>query len=181
MFPKPSLRSSIGYVTQESFLFNGTVRDNLIIAKRDATEEELWRVLDAANALAFVERLLQKLDTHVVERGGASVSARNSASPSPGHSSKIPHPPARRSHYSVDTETERLIQEALERFMVNCTNFVIAHRLSTVRHADRIYVFNQGEIVEQAAHDELLIQNGLYADLCRKSLMAEPEPVLLPA
>lgn len=179
---KPSLRSSIGYVTQESFLFNGTVRDNLMIAKRDATEDELWRVLEAANALAFVERLPQKLDTHVGERGvRLSVGEKQRISIARALLKNPPILLLDEATASVDTETERLIQEALERLMVNRTSLVIAHRLSTVRHADRIYVFNQGEIVEQGTHDELLIQNGLYADLCRKSLMAEPEPVLLPA
>ena len=179
---KPSLRSSIGYVTQESFLFNGTVRDNLMIAKRDATEDQLWRVLEAANALAFVERLPQKLDTHVGERGvRLSVGEKQRISIARALLKNPPILLLDEATASVDTETERLIQEALERLMVNRTSLVIAHRLSTVRHADRIYVFNQGEIVEQGTHDELLIQNGLYADLCRKSLMAEPEPVLLPA
>ena len=77
---------------------------------------------------------------------------------------------------SVDTETERLIQQALERLMVNRTTFVIAHRLSTVRHADRIYVLNLGQIVEQGTHEELLRLRGLYADLCRTSLIATEDP-----
>jgi ATP-binding cassette subfamily B protein/subfamily B ATP-binding cassette protein MsbA len=76
---------------------------------------------------------------------------------------------------SVDTETERLIQEALERLMVNRTSFVIAHRLSTVRHADRIYVMNLGEVVEQGTHAELLAQGGLYAELCRTAFLDESE------
>jgi ATP-binding cassette subfamily B protein/subfamily B ATP-binding cassette protein MsbA len=173
---KPSLRNSIGYVTQESFLFNGTVRDNLLIAKRDATEEDLWRVLDAANAIAFVERLPQKLDTHVGERGvRLSVGEKQRISIARALLKNPPILLLDEATASVDTETERLIQEALERLMVNRTSLVIAHRLSTVRHADRIYVFNQGEIVEQGTHDQLLVQNGLYADLCRKSLMAEPQ------
>lgn len=170
---KPSLRAAIGYVTQESFLFNGTVKDNLIIAKRDATDEELWRVLEAANAKAFVDRLPEKLDTQVGERGvRLSVGEKQRISIARALLKNPPILLLDEATASVDTETERLIQEALERLMVNRTSLVIAHRLSTVRHADRIYVFNQGEITEQGTHDELQELNGLYADLCRKSLMA---------
>jgi ATP-binding cassette subfamily B protein len=172
---KPSLRSAIGYVTQESFLFNGTVRDNLVIAKRDATDDDLWRVLDAANAKVFVERLPELLDTQVGERGvRLSVGEKQRISIARALLKNPPILLLDEATASVDTETERLIQEALERLMVNRTSLVIAHRLSTVRHADRIYVFDQGQIVEQGTHEELLAENGLYADLCRKSLMAEP-------
>ncbi len=180
---KPSLRSAIGYVTQESFLFNGTVRANLVIAKRDATDEELWHVLEAANAKAFVERLPELLETQVGERGvRLSVGEKQRISIARALLKNPPILLLDEATASVDTETERLIQEALERLMVNRTSLVIAHRLSTVRHADRIYVFNQGEIVEQGTHEELLAENGLYADLCRKSLMTEAEPAkFLPA
>jgi ATP-binding cassette, subfamily B, bacterial len=171
---KPSLRAAIGYVTQESFLFNGTVRDNLVIAKRDATDADLWRVLDAANAKAFVERLPEQLDTQVGERGvRLSVGEKQRISIARALLKNPPILLLDEATASVDTETERLIQEALERLMVNRTSLVIAHRLSTVRHADRIYVFSLGQIVEQGTHEELLAHNGLYADLCRKSLMAD--------
>lgn len=174
---KRSLRQSIGYVTQESFLFNGTVRDNLIIAHRSASDTDLWHVLDAANAKDFVDRLPEKLDTQVGERGvRLSVGEKQRISIARALLKNPPILLLDEATASVDTETERLIQEALERLMVNRTSLVIAHRLSTVRHADRIYVFNQGQIVEQGTHEELLRLDGLYADLCRKSLMADPAP-----
>ena len=173
---KPSLRGAIGYVTQESFMFNGTVRDNLLIAKRDAAEDELWRVLEAANARAFVERLPEKLDTQVGERGvRLSVGEKQRLSIARALLKNPPILLLDEATASVDTETERLIQQALERLMVNRTSFVIAHRLSTVRHADRIYVLDQGEVVEQGTHAELLTAGGLYAELCRTAFLHEEE------
>ncbi len=175
---KPALREAIGYVTQESFLFNGTVRDNLIMAKRDAADDDLWRVLEAANAAGFVRRLPEGLDTQVGERGvRLSVGEKQRLSIARALLKNPPILLLDEATASVDTETERLIQEALERLMVNRTTFVIAHRLSTVRHADRIYVLNHGEVIEQGTHDELIRQEGMYADLCRTSLIATEEPV----
>ncbi len=169
---KPALRTAIGYVTQESFMFNGTVRDNLLIAKRDAAEEELWRVLDAANARDFVARLPEKLDTQVGERGvRLSVGEKQRISIARALLKNPPILLLDEATASVDTETERLIQQALERLMVDRTSFVIAHRLSTVRHADRIYVLNLGRVVEQGTHAELLALGGLYAELCRTAFL----------
>ncbi|MDB6133880.1 MAG: multidrug transporter ATP-binding protein [Verrucomicrobiales bacterium] len=178
---KESLRAAIGYVTQESFLFNGTIRENLLIAHRGATDDDLWRVLTAANAADFTRRLPEGLDTQVGERGvRLSVGEKQRISIARALLKNPPILLLDEATASVDTETERLIQEALERLMADRTTFVIAHRLSTVRHADRIYVLNLGQIVEQGTHDQLIRQNGRYASLCRTSLMAleDQEPLL---
>lgn len=171
------LRSRIGYVTQEAFLFNGTVRDNLIIGRRDATDEQLWAALESANADAFVRRLPQQLDTRVGERGvKLSVGEKQRVSIARALLRNPPILLLDEATASVDTETERQIQEALEHLMAHRTSFVIAHRLSTVRNADRIYVLDRGQVIEEGTHDELIGRDGMYARLCRTSLIATGEP-----
>ena len=173
---KESLRSSIGYVTQESFLFNGTVRDNLLIANRKASEDQIWDALKIANAYDFVKKLHKGLDTEVGERGvKLSVGEKQRVSIARALLRNPPILLLDEATASVDTETERLIQQALERLMENRTSFVIAHRLSTVRGADYIYVLDSGRVVEEGSHEHLLSISGLYAELCRTSFLDEQE------
>jgi ABC-type multidrug transport system fused ATPase/permease subunit len=170
--PKDSLRKAVGMVTQESFLFNGAIRENLRLGKPDATSEQMLLALEAANAREFVDRMPKGLDTIVGERGvKLSVGEKQRVSIARALLKDPPILVLDEATASVDTATERLIQEALDRLMERRTSFVIAHRLSTVRHADQILVMDHGRIVERGRHGELLALNGIYATLCANSFM----------
>ena len=182
--PLGQLRESVAMVTQESFLFNGSTADNLLIAKHDATEEEMWRALAAANAESFVRRLPKGIYTQLGERGvKLSVGEKQRLSIARALLKNPPILVLDEATASVDNTTERLIQEALAHLLEGRTSFVIAHRLSTVRHADQILVMDRGRIVEQGSHESLLASNGLYASLCREAdahhgVFESCEPVL---
>ena len=170
--PRHHLRHNIAVVTQESFLFNGTTAENLRIGKPDATEEEIWQALRAANALDFIHRLPEGLHSQLGERGvKLSVGEKQRLSIARALLKNPPILILDEATASVDTATERLIQEALDHLMENRTSFVIAHRLSTVRHADQILVLKNGRIIERGRHEALLAQGGLYTELCESSLI----------
>jgi len=167
-----TLREAIGVVTQESFLFNGSIRENLLMGKPTATDAELWRAVDAANAREFIERLPQGMESVVGERGvKLSVGEKQRLSIARALLKDPPILILDEATASVDTATERLIQEALEHLMANRTSIVIAHRLSTIVHADQILVLDHGRLIERGSHDELLALDQKYALLCRQSLL----------
>jgi ATP-binding cassette subfamily B protein/subfamily B ATP-binding cassette protein MsbA len=168
---KDWLRDHTGYVTQESFLFNSSLRENLLLAKQDATDEELWQALESANAADFVRRLPEGLDTTAGERGvrfsGGEKQRLSIAR------ALLKNPPLLlldEATSALDNRTERLVQQALERLRSDRTCFVIAHRLSTVEKADLICVLDKGRIIEQGTHTSLIAGNGAYARLCEASI-----------
>lgn len=176
-----TLREAIGVVTQESFLFNGSIRENLLMGNPRATDAELWRAVDAANARQFIERLPQGVESVVGERGvKLSVGEKQRLSIARALLKDPPILILDEATASVDTATERLIQEALEHLMANRTSIVIAHRLSTIVHADQILVLDRGRVIERGSHDELLALDQKYAQLCRQSLL-ESSPQREPA
>ena len=161
-----SLRGLMGLVTQDSILFNDTIKENLKIGKPNATDEELIDSLKIANAYEFVKELPKGMDTNIGDSGGKL---------SGGQKQRISiaravlkNPPIMildEATSALDTESELLVQRALENMMKNRTSIVIAHRLSTIKNADTIIVMHQGEIVEQGRHDELIANEGIYKKL----------------
>ena len=166
--PLEVLRAQISVVSQEAFLFNGTVRENILYGNLCATEEELVAAAKAANCHEFIMRLPEGYNSRVGERGvKLSVGEKQRVSIARALLKDAPILILDEATASVDTATEKLIQEALERLMRNRTSFVIAHRLSTIRRADQILVIKHGEIIERGSHEQLITSEGLYAKLAR--------------
>lgn len=161
-----SLRSQIGIVLQDTFLFSTTVMENIRFGRPDATDEEVMAAAKLSNADTFIERLENKYETVLGERGsGLSQGQRQLISIARAALANPRILILDEATSSVDTRTEKLIQKALEELLKGRTSFVIAHRLSTIRHADQLLVLDGGEIIERGKHDELLAKKGFYYDL----------------
>ena len=161
-----SLRNQMGLVTQDSIMFNGTVAENIKIGKLDATDEEIIEALKVANAFEFVKDLPEGIHTNIGDAGN-KLSGGQKQRLSIARA-VLKNPPIMildEATSALDTESEKLVQVALENMMQNRTSVVIAHRLSTIQRADTIVVMQKGQIVEQGNHDELMTKNGTYAKL----------------
>ena len=161
-----SLRSQLGIVLQDTFLFGGTVRDNIRFGRPEATDDEIERAARDVGAHPFITKLPEGYDTEVHERGvSLSVGQRQLLSFARALLADPRILILDEATSSIDTQTERIIQEALQRLLKGRTSFVIAHRLSTIREADKVVVMHQGEIVELGTHDQLLERRGYYYNL----------------
>ena len=161
-----SLRALTGLVTQDSIMFNGTIKENIRIGKQDATDDEIIEALKIANAYEFVKDLPNGIETNIGDSGN-KLSGGQKQRLSIARA-VLKNPPIMildEATSALDTESEKFVQVALENMMQNRTSIVIAHRLSTIQKADKIVVMNKGKIVEQGTHDELLALNGNYSKL----------------
>lgn len=165
-FNLQSLRGLMGLVTQDSILFNDTIKNNLLLGKENASDEEIIEALKIANAYEFVKDLPNGIDTNIGDSGNKlSGGQKQRLSIARAVLKNPPIMVLDEATSALDTESERLVQQALENMMQNRTSVVIAHRLSTIQKADMIVVMQKGEIVEQGTHDELLTKSGMYSKL----------------
>lgn len=180
-FKLSALRRNIGVVFQEALLFNRSIADNLRVGKSDATETEMREAVKRAQALEFIERKFEGFDGHIGERGRSlSGGERQRLSIARALLKDPPILILDEATSALDADTEAKVMQALDEVMKNRTTFVIAHRLSTVRKASRILVFDAGRIVEAGMFDELVMAGGRFAKLARTQFIST-EPIILPA
>ena len=171
-----SLREQVGIVLQDTFLFSTSVLENVRFGRPDATDEEVMAAIKLANADSFIERLPEKYQTVLGERGsGLSQGQRQLLSIARAALANPRILILDEATSSVDTRTERLIQKAFDELLKGRTAFVIAHRLSTIRNADVILVLKDGQIIERGKHDELLAKQGFYYDLYMSQFKRQEE------
>ncbi len=165
--PISEIRAQIALVPQDIFLFGGSIRENIAYGNPQATEDEIWEAASKANALEFIERFPEKMETIVGERGTQLSGGQRQRIAIARALLKDPKILILdEATSSLDSESERLVQDALEKLMAGRTSIVIAHRLSTIRKADNILVIEHGEIIEQGNHEELIaLENGTYKKL----------------
>ena len=161
-----SIRQGFGMVLQETWLKSGTIRENIVMGKPDATEEEIIAAAKAAHSYGFIKRMSNGFDTVIGEDGGSlSQGQKQLLCITRIMLAKPPMLILDEATSSIDTRTERLVQKGMDALMSGRTSFVIAHRLSTVRNADCIMVMEQGRIIERGTHDQLMEEKGRYYQL----------------
>ena len=172
------LRENIAVVFQDNFLFNGTIRDNILLGKTDYTDEQLNEAIKDACLTDFIAALDKGLDTEIGERGVLlSGGQKQRVAIARAFMKNAPIVILDEATSALDNKSEAVVQQAIDNLMKNRTVLVIAHRLSTVKNADRIFVINEGRIVEQGSHEELLAQNGEYAALYQMQFKSKKEIV----
>ena len=172
------LRENIAVVFQDNFLFNGTIRDNILLGKTDYTDEQLNEAIKDACLTDFIATLDKGLDTEIGERGVLlSGGQKQRVAIARAFMKNAPIVILDEATSALDNKSEAVVQQAIDNLMKNRTVLVIAHRLSTVKNADRIFVINEGRIVEQGSHDELLAKNGEYAALYQMQFKSKKENV----
>ncbi len=165
---KESLRKMIGLVTQDSILFNDTIKNNLLIAKEDATNDEIINCLKVANAWEFVKKLPKKIDTNIGDSGNKlSGGQKQRLSIARAVLKNPPILVLDEATSALDSESEKLVQTALDNLMKDKTSIVIAHRLSTIQNSEKIIVLNKGQIIESGKHKELMKKDGVYSNLVK--------------
>ena len=165
---KDALRNLIGLVTQDSILFNDSIKNNLLIAKPEATNEEIIECLKIANAWEFVSKMPEQIDSNIGDSGNKlSGGQKQRLSIARAVLKNPPILVLDEATSALDSESEKLVQNALENLMKNKTSLVIAHRLSTIQNADKIIVLEKGKIIESGVHKELMKNDGIYSNLVK--------------
>lgn len=170
---RAELHDIFGMVLQDTWMFAGTLRENILFSKTGVSDDELMRICREAGLEHFVNTLSEGLDTYMDGEGSVSGGQKQLITIARAMAEKAPLLILDEATSNVDTRTEEVIQEAMDRLTQGRTSFVIAHRLSTIRNADLILVMKDGNIIEQGTHDELLSQNGFYAGLYNSQFAAE--------